>query len=109
MNPSICSKYLRNLSLASAALAGALIVSGCASPASTAPAPSAARPAAWLEFAGTQVTPSIGPVHLLKATSTIDAVLGDEFGIQYRPYRERVLQIINDIRKEEGKPPLAGH
>jgi nucleoside-diphosphate-sugar epimerase len=31
-----------------------------------------------------------------------------EFGIQYRPYRERVLQIINDIRKDEGKPPLAG-
>ena len=30
-----------------------------------------------------------------------------EFGIQYRPYRERVLQIINDIRKEDGKPPLA--
>src|SRR3954465_9167808 len=30
-----------------------------------------------------------------------------EFGIQYRPYRERVLQIINDIRKEEGLPPLA--
>lgn len=30
-----------------------------------------------------------------------------EFGIQYRPYRERVLQIINDVRKEEGKPPLA--
>lgn len=30
-----------------------------------------------------------------------------EFGIQYRPYRERVLQIINDIRKDEGKPPLA--
>ncbi len=29
-----------------------------------------------------------------------------EFGIQYRPYRERVLQIINDIRKEEGQPPL---
>src|SRR5215467_14396233 len=27
-----------------------------------------------------------------------------EFGIQYRPYRERVLQIINDIRKEEGLP-----
>lgn len=31
-----------------------------------------------------------------------------EFGIQYRPYRERVLQIINDVRKEEGKPPLSG-
>jgi len=29
-----------------------------------------------------------------------------EFGIQYRPYRDRVLQIINDIRKEEGLPPL---
>ncbi|HUA53788.1 MAG TPA: NAD(P)-dependent oxidoreductase, partial [Candidatus Sulfotelmatobacter sp.] len=30
-----------------------------------------------------------------------------EFGIQYRPYRERVLQIINDIRREEGLAPLA--
>src|SRR5260221_1596917 len=30
-----------------------------------------------------------------------------EFGIQYRPYRERVLQIINDIRKEQDLPPLA--
>ena len=29
------------------------------------------------------------------------------FGVQYRPYRERVLQIINDIRKEEGLPELA--
>ena len=33
--------------------------------------------------------------------------LVSEFGMQYRPYRERVLQIINDIRKEEGLPPLA--
>jgi nucleoside-diphosphate-sugar epimerase len=33
--------------------------------------------------------------------------LVSEFGIQFRPYRERVLQIINDIRKEEGLPPLA--
>jgi len=33
--------------------------------------------------------------------------LVSEFGIQYRPYRERVLQIINDIRKEEDLPPLA--
>jgi hypothetical protein len=24
--------------------------------------------------------------------------------VQYRPYRERVLQIINDIRREEGLP-----
>ena len=28
----------------------------------------------------------------------------EEFGVQYRPYRERVLQIINDIRREEGLP-----
>jgi nucleoside-diphosphate-sugar epimerase len=34
--------------------------------------------------------------------------LVSEFGMQYRPYRERVLQIINDIRKEEGLPALAG-
>src|SRR4029078_1531586 len=30
--------------------------------------------------------------------------LVQEFGVQYRPYRERVLQIINDIRREEGMP-----
>jgi nucleoside-diphosphate-sugar epimerase len=30
-----------------------------------------------------------------------------EFGIQYRPYRERVLQIINDVRNERGLPPLS--
>ena len=33
--------------------------------------------------------------------------LVSEFGVQYRPYRERVLQIINDIRREEGLPPVA--
>ena len=27
--------------------------------------------------------------------------------MQYRPYPERVLQIINDIRKEEGLPEVA--
>src|SRR4030088_1546613 len=32
--------------------------------------------------------------------------LVQEFGVQYRPYRERVLQIINDVRKEEGLPEL---
>src|ERR1700758_5453062 len=31
---------------------------------------------------------------------------GTDFGIQSRPYRERVLQIINEVRKEEGKPPI---
>jgi len=30
--------------------------------------------------------------------------LVQEFGVQYRPYRERVVQIINDIRREEGLP-----
>ncbi|MBV9862806.1 MAG: NAD(P)-dependent oxidoreductase [Alphaproteobacteria bacterium] len=33
--------------------------------------------------------------------------LVQEFGVQYRPYRERVLQIINDIRREEGLPLVA--
>lgn len=32
--------------------------------------------------------------------------LVQEFGVQYRPYRERVLQIINDIRRDNGKPAL---
>ena len=32
---------------------------------------------------------------------------GNKFGVQYRPYRERVLQIINDIRREEGLPPVS--
>jgi len=29
-----------------------------------------------------------------------------EFGLQYLPYRQRVLQIINEVRAEEGKPPI---
>jgi len=33
--------------------------------------------------------------------------LVQEFGVQYRPYRERVLQIINDIRREEGLPLIS--
>src|SRR6476646_4888467 len=36
-----------------------------------------------------------------------NARLVSEFGMQYRPYRERVLQIINDVRKEEGLLQLA--
>ena len=31
-----------------------------------------------------------------------------EFGVQYLPYRQRVLQIINDIRRQEGLPPVLG-
>jgi nucleoside-diphosphate-sugar epimerase len=34
--------------------------------------------------------------------------LVQEFGVQYRPYRERVLQIINDCRAEVGQPALRG-
>src|SRR5437868_13527456 len=30
-----------------------------------------------------------------------------EFGLQYLPYRRRVLQIINDTRREAGLPPVA--
>jgi nucleoside-diphosphate-sugar epimerase len=32
--------------------------------------------------------------------------LVQEFGVQYRPYTERVLQIINDCRAETGQPPI---
>jgi nucleoside-diphosphate-sugar epimerase len=31
-----------------------------------------------------------------------------EFGVQYRPFRERVLQIINEVRVQEGLPVIAG-
>ena len=32
--------------------------------------------------------------------------LVSEFGVQYRPYRDRVLQIINDIRRDRGLPQV---
>lgn len=32
--------------------------------------------------------------------------LVQEFGVQYAPFRQRVREIIDDIRKEEGRPPL---
>jgi nucleoside-diphosphate-sugar epimerase len=35
--------------------------------------------------------------------------LVQEFGVQYRPYRERVLQIINEVRREQGLPAIAAH
>lgn len=31
-----------------------------------------------------------------------------EFGVQYRPFRERVLQIINEVREQERLPTIAG-
>ena len=34
--------------------------------------------------------------------------LVSEFGVQYRPYRERVLQIINAVREERGLPAIKG-
>jgi len=32
--------------------------------------------------------------------------LVSEFGVQYRPYRDRVLQIINDVRRDNRLPPI---
>jgi nucleoside-diphosphate-sugar epimerase len=34
--------------------------------------------------------------------------LVNEFGVQYRPYRERVLQIINAVRADQGLPAIRG-
>ncbi len=34
--------------------------------------------------------------------------LVEEFGVQYRPYPERVLQIINEVRAQENLPPIKG-
>ena len=34
--------------------------------------------------------------------------LVEEFGVQYRPFQQRVLQIINEVRAEENQPPIAG-
>jgi nucleoside-diphosphate-sugar epimerase len=34
--------------------------------------------------------------------------LVEEFAVQYPPLRQRVLQIINEVRAEDGKPPLGG-
>jgi hypothetical protein len=31
-----------------------------------------------------------------------------EFGVQYLPYRRRVLQIINEVRASEGLPLIKG-
>lgn len=39
--------------------------------------------------------------HMIK-----NARLMSEFGVQYHPYRERVLQIVNDIRRDNGKPAI---
>jgi nucleoside-diphosphate-sugar epimerase len=34
--------------------------------------------------------------------------LVEEFGVQYRPYPQRVLQIINEVRAQENLSPIAG-
>ena len=58
------------------------------------------------EIVGTDIDPQTAdfgnPGKQVKVTRPVSG-----FGVQYRPYRERVLQIINDIRKEEGLPELA--
>ena len=33
--------------------------------------------------------------------------LVEEFGVQYAPFRQRVLQIVNEVRREEGRQPIA--
>ena len=33
--------------------------------------------------------------------------LVEEFGVQFGPFRQRVLQIINEVRAQDGKPPIA--
>jgi nucleoside-diphosphate-sugar epimerase len=33
--------------------------------------------------------------------------LVQEFGVQYLPYRQRVLQIVNDVRRQVGLPTVA--
>ena len=37
-----------------------------------------------------------------------NARLMSEFEVTYAPFAERVLEIINDIRKDEGLPPIDG-
>jgi len=37
-----------------------------------------------------------------------NARLIEEFGVQYLPYRQRVLQIINEVRAAEGLPLVKG-
>jgi nucleoside-diphosphate-sugar epimerase len=37
-----------------------------------------------------------------------NARLVQEFGVQYLPYRQRVLQIINEVRTAEGLAPIDG-
>ena len=32
--------------------------------------------------------------------------LVEEFGVQYPPYRQRVLEIVNDVRREAGLPAV---
>jgi hypothetical protein len=41
--------------------------------------------------------------HLIDNTRLVQ-----EFGMQYLPYRQRVLQIINDIRQQVGLPTVSG-
>ena len=43
--------------------------------------------------------------HLDKGVEIV-AMLVTEFGLQYRPYRDRVLQIINDVRADQGLPSI---
>ena len=60
-------------------------------------------PDAQISFQHTTGGKEISGNHLIDNSRLVE-----EFGVQYRPYRERVLQIINDVRKQEGLQPVEG-
>ena len=41
-----------------------------------------------------------------KATTRMEGRLIEEFGVQYAPLRDRVKEVINDIRRGEGLPEV---
>ena len=75
----------------------------------------AARPFLWRDCRHRAGLPA-GRENQLRQTSRGEGSSGNwlidntrlvqEFGVQYRPYRERVLQIINECRAEIGQPPI---
>ena len=73
------------------------------------------RPEAWslgTRALGPLVVRAIAPLAALLLEgwgAALGALLIQEFGLQYLPYRQRVLQIINDTRREAGLPPVADH
>ena len=66
------------------------------------------QPAAIITRYRVHLTQIQNPAYLTSGNYLIDnSRLIQEFGLQYLPYRQRVLQIINDTRREAGLPPVA--